>query len=69
VETRVHPRPVGIEVCGRQRDTGTGSSQSSSVFPFNIILPILHKSSSACCSYQKDKRAKPGDLAGSSVLS
>ena len=28
-----------------------------------------HSSSSTCCSYQKDKRAKPGDLRKNKVLS
>jgi hypothetical protein len=31
-------------------------------FPVRIIPPMFHTHLSTCCSYQKDKRAKPGNL-------
>jgi len=42
---------------------------STSVFPYpNHSTNILHSSSSIRCSYQKNKRAKPGNLRGIKVF-
>jgi len=49
-------------ICGGQRVTVTSVSvPSTSLPPVSIIPPTLH-TSSQYCSYQKDKRAKPGNL-------
>jgi hypothetical protein len=51
------------EVCGVQSD-------SASIFPSQYKpTNTPYSSSSTCCCYQKDKRAKPGNFTKSSTLS
>jgi hypothetical protein len=59
------------EVCGGQNDTGTGFSlQVLQFFPcqcYSINSPYSYQSTFG--SYQKDKRARPGNLTKSYALS
>jgi hypothetical protein len=41
-EARIRARIGPCGICGGQSDIGTGISQSPSVFPFNIIPPLIH---------------------------
>ena len=65
---RSHVRPC--EICGAQSDTGTGLSPSTSVFPCQYhSTNAPYSSSSTCCSYQKDKQKKSGNLLKCSAFS
>ena len=56
-------------VCGRG-STGIGFSRRNSVFPCQYhSANAPYSYSCKCCSYQKDKRAKPGSLWESNALS
>ena len=58
------------EIFGGQSSSGTDFSSCTSVsFYQNYSISAPHSSSSTRCSYQKDKRAKPENLAKSNVLS
>jgi hypothetical protein len=41
-EARVRSRVSPCGICGEKSDIGTGFSQSTLVFPFNFIPPVLH---------------------------
>jgi hypothetical protein len=69
-EDRFRSQASPCEICGGQCGSGTDFSPKTSVFPCQLSFhhcSIL--SSSTCCSYQKDKRAKPGNLPESNALS
>jgi hypothetical protein len=66
VRSQVNP----CEICGGESDTGTGLYTNTSVFPCqynstNVALLLF----STCCSYQKDKRAKTGNVPQKNALS
>jgi hypothetical protein len=57
-------------ICGGQSDTEIGFSASTSVVPcqyHSTSTPYL--CAFTCCSYQKDERAKPGNLPKSNLFS
>jgi len=59
-----------LRFCNRRSGNGTGVSPSTSVFLCQYISTNApHSSSSTCRSYQKDKRAKPGNHPKSNDLS
>jgi hypothetical protein len=62
-EERVRSQLSPFEIRSGETDTGTGFCPSTSVFPRHY-----HSSNAACsslftyCCYQKEKRAKPGNI-------
>jgi hypothetical protein len=69
-ETHVRFQTGACEFCVGQSDTATGFSPSTDVLPCHYdSISAAYSSSSTCCSYQKDERAKPRELPKSSVLS
>ena len=63
-------RASPFEICGGQSGTERDFSLSTSVFPCQYHSTIApHSSSSTCCSHQKDKRIKPGNLPKNKPLS
>jgi hypothetical protein len=62
-ETRKRSQVSQRENCGEGSNSRTGLSRNTSVFPcLYHSTNDSYSSSSTCCSYQKDKRAKPGNL-------
>jgi hypothetical protein len=57
-EERIRSLVNPCEIDGGQNGTGIGFSPSTSAYSTNGP----HSSSSRCCSYRKDKRAKSGNL-------
>ena len=69
-EALIRSQTSPCKICGGQSGAGTRSSPSTSVFPCQYHSAVaVYSSESACCCYQKDKRAKPGNLPKSSALS
>jgi hypothetical protein len=67
---QVRSQSSPCEICGAQSGTVTGLSPSTSVLPCQYhSTNASHSSSSTYYSYQKDKRAKPGNLTERNVLS
>jgi hypothetical protein len=65
-QSRVIPRELDGGQCG----SGTGFSPNTSVFSCQYhSTNAPYSSSSACCSYQKDKRVKSGSLPKISAFS
>ena len=59
-DARVRSRVSPCDICCGQSGTVTGFSPSTSVFACQYhSTNAPYSSLSACCSYQKDKRAKP----------
>lgn len=69
--TGLHPSTVHVRfVVYRVTYTGTGFSPSILVFPYQYGSTSAPSSSSpTCCSYQKDKEARPGNLPKSNAFS
>jgi hypothetical protein len=62
-EARKRSQVSQSEICGEGSNSRTGLSRSTSVFPcLYYSTDDSYSSSSACCSYQKDKRTKSGNL-------
>jgi hypothetical protein len=62
-KTRIWSQFSPSEICGVQSGSGTGFSSCTPVCHFqHHSTSAPHSSSPTCCSYQKDKRAKPGIL-------
>ena len=62
-EVRIRTQVSSCEICGGQSGRVTGFSLSTSVSPCPYHSTFaLYSSPSTCCSYQKDKRAKPRNL-------
>ena len=62
-EAQVRSKVSPCEICGGQSVTGRCFSPSASVFPCQYhSTNAPYSVSSTCCFYQKDKRAKPGNL-------
>jgi hypothetical protein len=62
-EARVLSQVSPCEFCDGQSGTWTGFAPSTSVLPCQChSILVTYSSLSTCCSYQKDKRAKPGNL-------
>jgi hypothetical protein len=69
-EARVPSQLSSSEISGEKTGTGTGFAPTTSVFPCQYhYTNAPHSSSSTCCSYQKGKRGKPGNLPKSDALS
>jgi hypothetical protein len=67
-ESLVRSQVSPCEICVGKIGTGTKFSLSTSGFP--VVIPSIHEGSlSVCYSYQRDKRAKPGNLPKSNALS
>jgi len=63
VKTGAQSQASSCGICVKRSGTGTGFSLCTSVFPRHYhATRASYSSSSTCCSYQKDKRAKRGDL-------
>jgi hypothetical protein len=62
-ETRFRSQVSPRGLCDRQSVIGTGFSPNTAVFSCQYhSTNAPHPSSSTSCSYQKDKRVKPGIL-------
>jgi hypothetical protein len=69
-KTRIWAQFSPSEICCGQSGSGARFSSCTSVALFqNYSTNAPHSSPSTRCSYQKDKRAKPENLATSNVLS
>jgi hypothetical protein len=69
-EARVLSQVISCEIYDGHGGVGTGVSPIYSGFRFLYhYTNAPHSSLSTCCSYQKDKRAKPGNLPKGNVLS
>ena len=70
VRPEFDPTSVHVKFVVDKKGTGTGLSPSTSVLPCQYhSTNAPYSSSSTCCSYRKDKRAKPRDLRKNEVLS
>jgi hypothetical protein len=68
VDARVRSQVSPCEICSGQNGTGTGLSPSTSVFLcLYDSTNAPYSSSSTRCSYQKGKRAMPGNRSKSNV--
>ena len=62
-KVRLRTQASPYEICGGQSGTGTSFPPSTFGFPCQYHSSnSRYSSSSKSCSYQKDKRAKPGNL-------
>jgi len=69
-QPRVRFQITPYEMCGGQSVTGTDFSLSLSVSPRHYhSTSAPYPSSSTCFPYQKDRKAKPGNVSKSSVIS
>jgi hypothetical protein len=57
------------EICGGRSGNGTLFLRVFPFFPVNDVLPVLCTYLDPHCSYQMDKRAKPGNIPTSSAVS
>jgi len=68
--TALYPRPVHVRFVVHKVALGQVCLPVLLFSPVSIIPPVLHTHlPSTCCSYQKDKREKPGNLPRSNDLS
>ena len=69
VEAQIRFQFNSCAVCGGNSGSEEGFPPSNSVSSCQYHSAINpYSSSSTCCSYQKDKRAKPGNLAKGNAL-